>query len=41
MSERVENIILNEAKNVSDAVVSVRLFNAEQNNIFLLQPFDC
>ena len=34
------NFILNEAKNVGDAIASARLFNEVQEKICRLQPFD-
>ncbi len=33
-----QNFILNEAKNVGDALASTRLFNEIQNEIYRLQP---
>jgi|GEM_PF-4530512 hypothetical protein len=33
-------MVLNEAKNIGDAVASARLFNAGQYQIYRLQPFD-
>ena len=41
MNERNrENFVLDKAKNVGDAVASTRLFNAGQNKICRLQPFN-
>ena len=39
-SESAANFVLNEAKNVGDAVASARLFNEVQDKICRLQPFD-
>jgi len=40
IERKLENLILNKAKNAGDAIASKRLFNAGQDKIYHLQPID-
>ena len=40
IARKQENFVLNEAKNVGDALASTRLFNEIQNKICRLQPIE-